>query len=828
MATDPANERRLRLIVQMMVDKEGEAAVKSSIDRVSEYAVRREIQLGAAAGRVRDPVTGRYVSQATLAQWQGRIGAGTFNAPPAPPPTVGAVPFEQKFGGVGAQVWLASKQLGVSLAQAAENSATLGVATGKTTQQLLQEAVAFDKLSASERQAQLGMMGASKQTEQLNKLLMGFGGFALLRVGGLLDVAGKRMLSPIQMWSKGLGETTAIGSKWADNTRRVEVSTERIGGAMAEALLPAMERIAVISEDIAGFFEDHPTLAAAAAGVGIGTLAIGSLLRVAGTIITTLSIARVAGAFDKEAADKNLLASGIMLEASKNNLGAAGISSKVSPVKKAGEFGIIGTAVVLALAQQLAAFKLSQSIANRVGLETPTAKGLATGVIDATAISMIKLYGTMGKLTILSDRLSLGLQRATVRSEQWLMALFNRPARPGVEEIPSKDAVDAYIAFHKQEIEDDQKYQDDIIAIDRSSARERLSIEEDYNKRRADIIADYNNSETEAAQQFSSDSVKAASDFAKSEMDAESSYYDERMKAARDYGIEVQRAEEDHQREMQRMREDHLFRLATLEGERDAYAIVEEQRTYERDRQRAEEDYQVEARRRDEDFALQIADMESNFAQQRAQRLADYQAQRAEAAAKYEEDRKKAADEQKARLEQAEVDRKESLIQSRKAHDEKLADLQSQHNKERVQRVNAFNDQLRDLGVFLGAEYQTKDAFYAAELELLKSYIAQVQEQYGGAAPTAPVHGMGGYTRQGLAYLHNREYVMPADMVSAAERASGGYLSNDSLAAMLFGGGGRSVYVHNDNRFYGDVPALTRKQTKEMMEEVLVEILGDK
>jgi len=107
----------------------------------------------------------------------------------------------------------------------------------------------------------------------------------------------------------------------------------------------------------------------------------------------------------------------------------------------------------------------------------------------------------------------------------------------------------------------------------------------------------------------------------------------------------------------------------------------------------------------------------------------------------------------------------------------------------------------------LGLEKQGYDAMIAQTTNYVNQLIAQSQRLGGTSTSTTGTRQEGGYVSQGLWRLHSGEYVMNAKTTKAAERMTGGRLSQSSILAGIMGGlgGGRNVTVTQRFTFHGSM-----------------------
>jgi hypothetical protein len=312
----------------------------------------------------------------------------------------------------------------------------------------------------------------------------------------------------------------------------------------------------------------------------------------------------------------------------------------------------------------------------------------------------------------------------------------------------------------------------------------------DYNKQRAQLISSFERSEASAEKTFLQNRDKQMRDFYRSEQRTEADYYRQRAQMARDFGIEIQRSEEDHQRELARMQADHNQTVEELLDNQDAFGLVREMQSYERQRREADEDYSVEMRRRSEDYARQVAEQAQSFAIQRQQRMEDFQLQLKDNQEQYLEERQLA----------------------KKEHQESLRELKTQYDEERRARRTALIASLTE-------ELDLKRRFNAvwfAELQRLIQLANQNTTAVQGSRAS------GGYVTDGIYRMHDDEFVLNKNTTRAVERMAGGNLNQQAVLRALSGGRGQMV-IYDNRRFDGRITAADRADIRRSTDVQLLE-----
>lgn len=583
---------------------------------------------------------------------------------------------------------------------------------------------------------------AKQADTALGNIAKGLTGAGLITLGNSLQRLGTGILSPLRAFQAASGGS----GEFASQMQRIENSTLRIGASMATAILPALTKAADLAQTVAGIVERHPELATGVIGLGITANVLGKITSAIGTLVLFRAGAGALG-----------IGGGTAVAG-----GAAGGGGSIAGAA-AGGLG----AVVLALAAPEVALGLASFLA--VLLAVRGLEKLGQGPID-------RLRDRYGYLT------PAGFE-SRAEHDARLAALREQTAPETATPFISQSVLNSFIAFQKGLVEAEEKYEEQRSAIVEAAGQQRAQIEASSEQQRSAIIAAYNQQSLNAARQF-----------AAAEAQAEAQYYASRLALARRFSVEVQRAEEDHQRSLRRLRADYMERQVDLEGARDAIGIVLNRRNYERQRDEAEEDYQIASQRRSEDFARQLAEMESQFIAARAARYADYLLQQQER-----------AEQQKIRLAEVEANRKLELANLAKATNDKLRDLATQYQKERVQRINAFNELLRDQGIFLAGQRELWAAYLAAMTADLQAYI----NAYGGQG-VLPGRAMGGPVTAGRAYI-------------VGERRPELFVPRES--GTIYPSVGNRVNLTLNLRYFGDVTSTSKREIERMIRSAVPQIM---
>lgn len=425
-----------------------------------------------------------------------------------------------------------------------------------------------------------------------------------------------------------------------------------------------------------------------------------------------------------------------------------------------------------------------------------------------------------------------------------------------------QDALEQATEDHAKEIEKlEGENKKELVKLDIETADEREKIQKAYDRdvlqldvdtatERGKIAEREKEAVLKAEDDIKDERSKAMSSFQEELAEMEADYYASRAEAAADYGLEVARAEQDHQKEMRRMQEDSADRQRSAIRARDALALLEEVRSYQRDRGRAEEDYRIEAARRSEDFARQLAEMEINFQKQQKQREKAYQEELAALQERLDDEKQMLADQAEKEgeiLENSRANQARDLYEQKTGEEDTLNesyerqtnDLASNLRDQQIVANNAYDEavaaaenrwkserQLR--GIYLPGELAELDAHYQARRESLQAFMDQailIVRPRGGSYPERQ---SGGYSAgHGLHMLgeRGREFVMDAPTTRRAETLAGGGLTQDRLLAAMAGGRSTSIQLHQENTIYADNPDQVRVKAKEGALAALNEVL---
>ena len=609
-----------------------------------------------------------------------------------------------------------------------------------------------------------GLQQAAGKLQQVGLIITG-------AAGGLSTA----MLVSARGYAAQVGTAEQASRRWLAANKSLEQSQLRIGRAITTAAVPAMERVAELAEKAAAFAEKNPKLVTAGVGLIGGAAAGGAALTGLASVISSLTklaaLFQAGGLLSKllPAAGTAATAAGGAAAGEAVKAASLGGAMKAAGLAGGGAMAIIGP-ILSALAgipvgaglYDLFRDKKTQASAGTIGGQMATVAAFDIGNLVGKGPEFAKF---MGELTG-------AIERTGTAASSTSQGLDN-----------TADQISAYHSYMRQRQEAERSYQRQLMVANRDFQRQMTIAEEDYLKGRQ----------------------RAMRDFTRSEKIAEADYYRSRRLAARDYNIEMQRTEYDHQKELRRSREDHEWRLRRIIMEGDGMAFWEENRQYELQRSRGEEDFNLQLSRRQEDYARQRADQEKEFAIQRARRLEEFEISRKDQEYDYQLQRKRS--------------KEQFAIQ--------LADMAYQHQEESRLRRQALLDQLRDLQGGLERETILRREFTKIWLQDLEAAKAAALRGTNLLNPTG-ARSSGGYIGPGTYQTHANEYVLNAGTTEAAERLAGGRLTQESILASMAAGGAGSgkQIIYNDYRTFGQGVSQAdrlaiRQDTLELMEGVI-------
>lgn len=387
--------------------------------------------------------------------------------------------------------------------------------------------------------------------------------------------------------------------------------------------------------------------------------------------------------------------------------------------------------------------------------------------------------------------------------------------------------------------------------------------EKQFLAERQRAIEAFNRQMAEAEADFREQQLLGEQEFLRASREAENSFHEEQKQSRVEFYRNEQKATEDFLLAQVRARQDHEYRLQDAAARLDALGVIQEQRQYSIDKQRAEEDFQRTRNQAKAEFKVQEKQREDNFKKQQAQAADQFR-------------RQQTAAEQQFRKQQE---------RERQHFNQQLADQAASYNAQRQMAIDQYRTQMN-----LQLQYQnwseSQIASYYGRLQAqLQAFIAgaQVPETVldwdggqgdgggnntggnsgpGGLGPgddgydprkdpelrrewrmevqageftgtfeqwlrqngfTWPGMAGGGSTGQGgLRMTHPHEFMLTASTTSSLEQSLGGRLTQGGIAKLGRSGGGGGMNVTN---VFNDVGKHSIGDLEGMVERVMTKLI---
>jgi hypothetical protein len=640
---------------------------------------------------------------------------------------------------------------------------------------------------------------------QKNAFLLRDIGEKLGQVGGRIASAGQSVLNPLLgAQSSYLQAQLAIqqaggvmdesARRWQTAQQEMEASYNRIGAVTTQELLPLIEPVADLVQQIASLIEANPELVKLALSIGVGGVALGNGLQIAGSIAALLG---------------TLKGLGIVGAGGTAAGGAAGAGAIGAAGSALGTVTLMATAVIIG--SELGSL-IGNAIAAQIYGKDYKPQSIADAAITAFKIPAgiwteeMKILAVVGQqFGVSADWFNKGVHNLNSGITVLDKVLNGLPligdGTPAAAPAPASTGLTA------EQLSAFADYQ--------KATMDRQTFEMESEQARTAIV-DAQGAERVAMEQANeAERTRALADFARSQARAEEDYYRQRSQAVRSQNKANQRAEEDHQRQMAKLRRDHLGRVDDLERDRDALGLVEEQRNYDQQRSDAEDDYRVATRRRSEDWADQLAQMDFNYQLQNSRRQEDFDLRLAEMDAQHAAEMIKWQANADARLKAFDVQNAKELVQLHA----------NETNRYNILRAAALNDQ---------------SATQNAAARLTTQYRNWLQTQMNLTSGSMGSRAGGGYTNSDGLYRmaegNKKEFTFDNSSTLAAERMLGGSLTQDALLRTIARGNkgsgslSRSASLSNKTTFVGAFSdaekAAMRKMTERAAERSVTRMLG--
>ena len=535
-----------------------------------------------------------------------------------------------------------------------------------------------------------------ENVKQAGVAVTGIMGYTLVRVGRQFEQFAKLIISPFTNFIKDAGMYEAVSIRSTAATTDLAEQWNRVGRVMADTIVPAEESAAKVIGKLADFVEANPWVAQVGVYIAAGLALVGTLAITFGTILNAMAAMRilqkvfmadraVAGAGEVAVdamEDTSLIEGGAPAAAPAAGAGA----SIVAPLLAVFSGAVLGVIIYDAIAKAL---HLPSA-----GTEVKQAWGVAMAGIGGTAGAIVSLFegkglsgfatgakaafDWMNKLTGVTNTVAGAATAASLGLTGMAAAIYNATTKTQM--------LTAWDQFQKDTASAAQNYTSDLAAAQKDADDKILAETNDYNSKRKDLVEKQMSDELQVLADNNLKVGREDRDYAQSEADAERDYMAQRLKTARDAGVQALKDEQAYQLKMSRMTEDHNDKMWDLAGQRDAGAMIQEMRAYEKERRRAEEDHNLALSQQHAALALQLADQAAAFKQARDRRLRDFQQQRGDEAADFALQQARTAAENKEKLDVMDKEHADAIAKIK-------ADFADQNNK----ITTAYNTLLNNL-----------------------------------------------------------------------------------------------------------------------------------
>jgi hypothetical protein len=472
-----------------------------------------------------------------------------------------------------------------------------------------------------------------------------------VRIGALGAAIAGPLVAAMLKYNAQVGLAEASSTRWITANQKIEQSTLRIGRVASESLVPAIEMAADAAEKLAGFLEKNPELVKVALGVGGTLTAAGGGLMLAAQLKSSMATLGLLGQ------------GGLLAKAGTAVGGFAGSAAGAAMGGLAAGFGVNELLASRGARGEVGGIQYSFQNFNKY---LTVGAGLLGGLFGKTT----EWASAVGKATGAIDKMAGVVEKSPLLGE-------NKP-------IVGQAGAAAYLSFKEGQAAADAQY--------------RAQKEQEAQN----LIEQTGEIEERTAEQR----VRTIRDFEKSRRADEDNTNEERLKRAAAYGEEILRMEQDHQRDMRRMTQDHGLQMEQLIAKRDFAGAYWQQRRFEMERARTQEDFAINAERKNKDFAIELRDAEDNLKKRR-------------------EVEKKSMDDA---LEELDAQKDNEIGKLKSKHKDLMTALDTAYTEENEKRLNAFRNQMGAMGLLIGEE--------------MKAYQAQFQ-QAGADLANALLIGLG-------------------------------------------------------------------------------------
>lgn len=596
-----------------------------------------------------------------------------------------------------------------------------------------------------------------------------------------------------------LGATDKASINWMKSTARVEQAQARLGRVTTQALQPTQELYAKLIDQAATLAEKGQSFASA----GINTFA--GLQQAQQGNYAGAAVSAVSGGFS--------LGQGIA-----GGLGQAGVIDKSTAEaiklqkasKLAGDtMGLLTYAIVEWSTNGL---ELMIDGVEALGRTFGDVSAVITAGFDQTKKAQLlaenKAYwdkfhkDTVGALNQMSADAAVSVSNFVSEFGAGLEGQSDLP----VPYMFSEDDLRQFAQFNLQR-EQEQKQFD----------QQQSQADEQFNRQQLQQQADFERQSLQQADDYNRQKAQAEADFARELGQSDSDHRREVQMATADFNRQTKKAEEDFQLQRLRAQEDHYRNMQDAAARLDALGVLNEQRSFTTDDQRAKQDHALEVKRSKDEFKLQQKIQDEAYRIQRQRTIDNFRYQQKLADQNFQREQQRA---------KAEFDYQQQ-VQAREYQFQRSQQA-AQYNLQRQMQADQYRWQL-----------QQQQMLYTQTATQLQSYWSTLRSQinafvnsgtipgggsdYGGSA----YHGMaeGGYTRDQTSLIrsHPKEFMLNNSTTKMLEGMAGGKLTQSNIVSLAAGGKGISV---GDMNFY-DVGSKAPGELQKEVRGAFADILRD-
>lgn len=627
-----------------------------------------------------------------------------------------------------------------------------------------------------------------RASEQMKNFVGGFIGFQLMMTGMQMKKLGQSLMKPMQQFADyaGLGDDAA--NEWLWTQKKIEQSFIRVGRVMVDQMLPTMQKIAEIMEDVADFAEENPGVAKAVTFFAAGTAAIGSILMAIGGIWTGVFALKnlfnfIGYKIPGFVGGLTTLGKTIGSLIAKATVGLAGL----------GVAGAAATGVGLGLG-------VAAMLPEEVSYQHPVWGETTHKKVDFGELFAIAAYGAgkaveaFGGEAHTAERWFL---KAAIATGDWAKIsgeatdeLIKATEAAKGTFVVSQEMVDLYKKWYDDQLEADIEYQqersaivneynEEWIELHQEFSDQALQAEKEYLDARAELIesyelragraqADFNRAVAESQADFQRSQAQSLADFRSSQSQIQSdlqraeaqayadyqrnrasliaAYHTNEKRALQDYLHDRAEIEEDYQRQLERMARDNKRNEQDAIAANDALALVRERRRYADEKVEAaiaynekladlDYEYQLERQRRAQDLQQRLADLDSAYQAEKAKRAQEAAQRQEDAEAEFLQEQAQRVYEHG--LEMARKATEFQIEQARAAedHQARLDRLKDEFDEEEEQRKlnfikekNQLTTQFQERLVKLQEQYNKETKQRTDNLKIQMKAMLGIQE----------------------------------------------------------------------------------------------------